>query len=286
MVLQDAHTVFGCDIQPVTNARYFQVEKENPTYDKVFESEVFDLCINCSGSASVQLSVNNPVLDFSLNVSNLVRLLSALHTHNPQCRLINISSAAVYGNPKVLPVKVGDPTSPLSPYGVHKLIADSILNEYYKLFKISSCSVRVFSAYGNGQKKLFLWDCVQKILDATNESPAKFFGTGWESRDYIHISDVIQQVELVIKNASFEGEIYNIANGEEVHINHLVNLVQSSLNTHKNVVFTGNERTGDPLNWKADIQQMLEWGYQKKVPIEEGVGEYTRWAVKNLMSDA
>jgi dTDP-glucose 4,6-dehydratase/UDP-glucose 4-epimerase len=155
------------------------------------------------------------------------------------------------------------------------------LLEYSKIFGLSACSIRIFSAYGEGQKKLFIWDCFQKLLQAESGQPVSFFGTGFESRDYIHINDVARQIDLVIKNAPFSGEVYNVANGEEVFIKDIVNTMQNTLGINSQIIFTGQSRPGDPINWKADITPMLNWGYQKSVPMDKGIKQYVEWAREN-----
>ena len=275
------HEIWGCDIVPSPISNYFYVLPETPDYHSVLKTTQFDLCINCAGSANVQNSINNPYNDFNLNLTNLGNLLDAIIKLSPRCRIINISSAAVYGNPLSLPVSTIDETNPISPYGVHKLLAENLLLGYSRVFGIQTCSVRIFSAYGNGQKKLFLWDCFQKLVKPAEGQVVSFYGTGYESRDFIHISDIASQIELVMGNALFKGETYNVANGEEVYIRDIVLAIQKELNNSATFFFTGQTRPGDPINWKADISPMLEWGYQKSVSIQEGLKNYVKWAIEN-----
>jgi len=75
-------------------------------------------------------------------------VLEAIRKHSPSCKFISISSAAVYGNPEVLPVSESSKVKPLSPYGWHKHYTEMICGEFYTYFKIPTCSVRIFSAYG------------------------------------------------------------------------------------------------------------------------------------------
>lgn len=279
--LNTKYEIFGCDIIPSTDRLYYQVDRDSPTYAFAFKENQFDVCINCAGSANVQESIINPLNDFNSNLANLCNLLEVIIKYNPECKLINISSAAVYGNALSLPISVSSPLNPLSPYGVHKMLADNLVTKYAELFNISVCSVRIFSAYGNGQKKLFLWDCFQKISNTPKGGIVNFYGTGHESRDYIHISDIVQQIELVIDNAPFKGEVYNVANGEEVLIKDIIQLMQQALNKELRAKFSGTTRPGDPVNWRADISPMIEWGYKKSVPIQTGVKDYIQWAQEN-----
>lgn len=273
--------VYGCDINHKYKDNYFCVKKTYPGFSEIFTHNQFDLCINCSGSASVHDSISDPFNDFNANLSNVGLLLESILKFNNECKLLNISSAAVYGNPISLPIKVEDQVAPLSPYGVHKYLSERLMSDYSRIFGLQTCSVRVFSVYGNGQKKLFLWDCFNKLNKVNQSSLISFFGTGNESRDYIHISDIVKQIELVINNAQFHGEVYNMANGEEVFIKDLVSSMKIALHSNAEIHFTGESRIGDPLNWKADIAQMLEWGYIQSVSISEGINQYVKWAKEN-----
>ena len=72
-----------------------------------FKQKQFDVCINCSGAASVPESVINPISDFHLNVVNVFKILDAIREYNPECKFLNLSSASVYGKPEKLPINEG-----------------------------------------------------------------------------------------------------------------------------------------------------------------------------------
>jgi UDP-glucose 4-epimerase len=118
-----------------------------------------EVVINCIGSATVGYSYTNTEDAFESNVIVVGKVLEFLRQNSfHHVKYINLSSAAVYGNPHNLPVKESDETKPLSPYGYHKLMSELLLKEYHQCFGLKTLSLRLFSAYGNGQKKLFLFD--------------------------------------------------------------------------------------------------------------------------------
>lgn len=274
--LEKRYDVFTCDTLITNSPKYFQITKQIRFKD-IFKNYNFDICINCAGSANVQESFTTPLNDFNLNVKLVVELLDAIRTHNPNCKLINISSAAVYGNPTKLPVDVTDKLNPVSPYGIHKMLADEIMHYYYNVFGLLTCSLRVFSVYGEGQKKLLFWDLFNKIQ--SEKDLIILSGSGQESRDYIYIDDLIQQIELTIKNTKFHGESINIANGSEVKIIEIVDLFSKYHPKKFNYQFNGLSRIGDPVNWCANIDDMIRWGYKRKVNLNEGVKRYINWAL-------
>lgn len=271
------YAVWGCDVVPDEAENYFQVNKAYPDYQPVFAAEQFDICINCSGSANVSASILDPLMDFEQNVRNVHLILSALAKFNKNCKFINISSAAVYGNARLIPINRDCTPAPISPYGFHKMISEISLKEYTATYGVQTCSVRIFSAYGDGQRKLLLWDLCNKFFSANSNTIVELHGTGNESRDFIHISDIAQQMELVMRFAPFAGEVYNMANGKEVFIREIAQFMYDEIQPPCSYCFNGITRIGDPLNWCADISEMTAWGYLQEIPMQEGIRAYIKW---------
>lgn len=269
------HEVLGCDVvTDYEDANYVQIDATNSDYHFIFENHEIDVCVNCSGAASVPLSLQFPLKDFSLNTLNVFKILDAIRTLQPKCKFLNLSSAAVYGNPTSLPIAERSILKPLSPYGLHKLQAEQICTEFHTYYNIATCSVRIFSAYGNGLKKQLFWDMYKKCC---NGGEIELYGTGNESRDFIHIDDIVIALELVIENAEFLGEAINLANGEEFSIKTVADLFAKHLDVAVEIRFNNQVKAGDPLNWRADISILKAMGYQPKVSLEDGIENYIGW---------
>jgi dTDP-glucose 4,6-dehydratase/UDP-glucose 4-epimerase len=274
-----SYEVWKCDVVPdYANAQYFTVDATNADFSEIFQTKKFDVCINCSGAASVPDSIVHTQRDFQLNTVNVFKILDAIKRFSPECKFLNLSSAAVYGNPAELPVKENQPLRPMSPYGFHKKQAEEICTEFYQFFGLKTCSLRIFSAYGEGLKKQILWDLAHKII---NTDEITLFGTGNETRDFIHIADLVSQIELVIKNANFEAETINSANGVEIKIGDIANIFTKKSGWNGRIVFNGTVRKGDPLNWVADISRIKKMGYHQQISIEKGIENYIKWLKKN-----
>ena len=231
---------WACDVVvDYIDDHYFLIDSTNSDFNEIFETVAFDICINCSGAASVPESLVHPFRDFTLNVLIVGKILEAIRRNAPSCKFINLSSAAVYGNSLVLPVKEDAALQPISPYGYHKLQAENICEEFYRFYNIQTCSVRIFSAYGNGLKKQLFWDMAQKLKSSKNVT---LFGTGNESRDFIHIDDIVKAIELIITKGRFEATYYNIANGEEITIRDAAEKLQLLLGYQNKLAFAGDQR--------------------------------------------
>lgn len=272
---QNGQTVYGADVLVDYEAKnYFLIDASNSDFDDLFQFIEFDVCINCSGAASVPDSLKNPQRDYYLNTLNVFNLLDSIRKHQPKCRFLNLSSAAVYGNPVSLPVSENAALKPLSPYGFHKKNAEAICEEFTQFFGIKTCSLRIFSAYGNGLKKQLFWDIAQK---AKRNPSLTLFGSGLESRDFIHIDDILQAISLVIKKGDFNNGKYNVANGKEISIQHVAETLLNALEWTGDLNFNNEVRVGDPLNWCADISILKSLGYQQSVTISKGLNDYAKW---------
>jgi len=270
--------IWQADVNESTDTNFYKIERQNPDFTVVFRDNKFDVCINASGSAHVGFSFENPTIDFELNVVNVQKILVAIRDYNSNCKFINFSSAAVYGNPQVLPIIEESVCKPLSPYGFHKLQSELLLTEYHNFFGLNTCSLRVFSAYGPKLKKQLFWDLYQKSLKSDAIS---LYGTGNETRDFIYIDDLMQIIDLVIQNTTFKGTIYNVANTIETTIANAAQIFMNEFCPEKKLAFNGKIKVGDPTNWVADISKLKEIGYQQKISIEEGLKRYVAWLKEN-----
>jgi dTDP-glucose 4,6-dehydratase/UDP-glucose 4-epimerase len=268
----EGYDVIGCDIYDLKEENYVCLSSTD--LKDLFTRKKFDFCINAAGSAHVAYSFQFPEKDFELNVSLVINLLGAIKNYCPQCKFINFSSAAVYGNPSALPIAEDAPVNPLSPYGYHKSLSENLLLEYNRFFDLKTCSLRVFSAYGEGLKKQLFWDLYKKV---ENKDSITLYGTGNESRDFIYILDLVSIVHLIMKKSNFAGEIYNIGNGEEILIKDAVAAFYRELGWNGITTFSGEEKIGDPVNWKADIKKITALGYIRKYSFSSGLRNYCEW---------
>lgn len=267
--------IWECDILFEPNkSNYICIKPNDNNFHELFENIKFDVCINCSGAANVPYSLTKPLNDFQLNTVNVFKILNAIRLFNKECKFINLSSAAVYGNPTLLPINEDNFLQPISPYGVHKEMAEIICKEFYTFWSIKTVCIRIFSAYGPGLKKQLLWDISQKIQ---TEDSIELFGTGKETRDFIYISDLIELIECVILKADFKGEVINAANASQITISEIAEFMREEMGSSKPINFQGTNRKGDPLYWEADITKIRNLGYVQKISIKEGIKKYVLW---------
>lgn len=235
-----------------------------------------DILIHCAGSADIAKSVRNPESDFRGNVILTHNILFAIHELNlTNVRFLFLSSAGVYGNPISLPIKENMSLNPLSPYALHKVMCEEVCKFFAYNYGMDIKIARVFSAYGKGLRKQIFWDMYKKVGET---GKLEMFGSGKESRDYIHIVDVINALFLIATTEAND-LIYNVANGEEVTIREATMMFAKAADIDiSNIKFTGTIREGDPINWRADISRIQSLGYEKTIKMEQGVRDYYEWA--------
>ena len=270
--------VFGIDIheQPSKQYNYLKVSRLSPEFNELFEKQSFDVVINAAGSGNVPYSMTHPLSDFESNCLDTIRVLDVLRKHQPVCKYVHISSAAVYGNPARLPVKEEDDLMPISPYGWHKLISEQLCREYASVYHLRTAIVRPFSVYGEGLKKQLLWDIYQKIQAA--QGTIELHGTGKESRDFVHVSDLVEAIECIVQNGIMQSEVYNVASGVETSIETAVNTFFEALHKEPLYRFNGIVREGDPVNWRADISKLCSIGYRPTTQLGQGLKKVAEWA--------
>lgn len=234
-----------------------------------------DVIIHCAGCADVGKSVQNPEIDYHGNVTLTHNLMFCMHKlHMERTRFVFLSSAGVYGNPISLPITEDMPLNPMSPYAVHKVMCEELCKYFANNYGMDIKVARIFSAYGAGLRKQIFWDMYNKV---ENTGRLDMFGTGNESRDYIHVNDVIESLYILATTESGE-VIFNVANGEEVTIRQATELFADCAGVDESkIAFNGVVREGDPLNWRADISKIQRLGYKKSMEMRKGLKEYCQW---------
>ncbi len=269
--------VIGVDLleQSRLPISYYQLNHEHDTLSVVLNQHSFDYCINAAGNGDVNLSVSNPEQDFKSNTFFTFQILEGLRLYNANCKFLYISSAAVYGNPEKLPISETDSVKPISPYGWHKLLSENICKEYFELYNIQSAIVRPFSVYGPGLKKQIFWDVFNK--SSNQDEHLELWGGGQEARDFVFIDDLVVAIDLILSQTHLNAEKFNIASGEMTLINDAVNLLLKNLDIKKTIVFNGQTHKGNPIQWKANISNLLNLGYKPSVKIEQGISNLAVW---------
>jgi UDP-glucose 4-epimerase len=253
---------------------FYTMNLPDKTFISIIEEFQPTLLVHCAGSASVPYSMQEPYNDFQQAAGITAFILETLRKHMPSCHFVFFSSAAVYGNPQKLPVGEESPCQPISPYGYHKYICEILCQEYKSIYGMKSSVLRIFSAYGERLRKQVIFDLCRKFSEPSSDT-VEVFGTGNETRDFIHARDISRAVEC-IHTAEAPG-VFNVASGIQTRISEVVEMIKKCFNSNKEIVYSGSSRPGDPLYWQADISRLSSLGFRQEIPLHEGIKNYCRW---------
>lgn len=232
-----------------------------------------DVIVHCAGGSSVGYSVEHPRQDFCLTVDTTSHVLEFIRLHCSECRLVYPSTAAVYGQIESVPISEKAPLNPVSPYGVHKLMAESLCKMYSSDYHIKISIVRLFSIYGEGLRKQLLWDACRKFSAGRSD----FFGTGEEVRDWLHVKDAAQLLTISAEHATAECLVVNGGAGEGVAVKDILHRLASTMETKCLPEFTSKKKEGDPDALVADISNVSSWGWSPQKDWKSGVSDYASW---------
>ncbi|MBY4896849.1 NAD(P)-dependent oxidoreductase [Cupriavidus sp. AU9028] len=234
-----------------------------------------DLVVHCAGSGSVAASMQDPFGDHARTVGSLAGVLEYVRRHCPEAVVIYPSSAAVYGNGARDPAseQAVEQQAAASPYGAHKRMAEQLCYSYAEHFGMRVAVVRFFSIYGEGLRKQLLWDACWKIRRGDDV----YYGTGEESRDWLHAEDAARLVAAVAQRAGAGCPIYNGASGKPATVRQALSLLYGALAPGRSPRFSQQPRRGDPADLRADIGRSLSLGWSPAVPMAAGIARYARW---------
>lgn len=255
-------------------SQYGQWSLPSPRLGPLLQEFRPELILHCAGRALPVESFRSPAADYAAGPALTFEVLDQVRQFAPRARFVLLSSAAVYGQPKSLPVDEGHPVCPLTPYGYHKWQSEQICTEFSRMFGVATVALRIFSAYGPGLKRQVVWDICRKI---DQQPELLLYGTGGESRDFIHAQDVAAAVQLVAWEAPGEADVYNVASGVETSIRELAERLAVRLRSHRPPSFDGTLPVGTPRNWRADVGKLAALGFRPAISLEQGLGEVVDW---------
>ncbi|MGV7930866.1 MAG: NAD-dependent epimerase/dehydratase family protein [Spirochaetota bacterium] len=234
--------------------------------------------IHCAGSGSVASSFSDPYVDYHANVTSTIEVLEFVRRSNKSISVVIPSSAAVYGSVAESPLREDGQTNPVSPYGVHKRMAEDLAVHYGRFYKVSSAVIRLFSVYGPGLRKQILWDACVKAA----KGEYTFAGEGSEIRDFIHVSDAARLLVEAMRRAGPSCPIANGGTGIGTSISAMLELLGDNWKSPLKPLFSGGERPGDPRSYIADISMIQSWGFKPSITIENGLKDYMEWFTREI----
>lgn len=248
--------------------------RDKEKISKVMQGQ--EIIFHLAANADVPYSVEHPQEDFEVNVIGGYNVLQNSLKNNVE-KIIFASSAAVYGNPKYVPVDEKHPTIPISPYGASKLAIERLGYSYYETYGLPFVTMRIFNTYGERQPRYVMYDLLKKLYK--NNLKLEVLGTGNQRRDYSYVSDTVTAFILAAENDNSIGQAYNIAGGKTVSVKELVGMLIKILKYEKtDIYYTQKSWAGDINVLSADINRIKkELKFTPKVSLDEGLKRLHMW---------
>lgn len=228
--------------------------------------------------ASVARSVEDPLLANAVNVTGTLNLLVAARAAGVRSFVL-ASSSAVYGDDPALPKVEGGEGRPVSPYGANKLIGEKYAQTFHLLYGMNTVSLRYFNVFGPRQDPASEYSAViplfvTKVL--RGERPT-IFGDGEQSRDFIHVDDVVRANLLAAGSEAAAGESFNVACGVGTTVNGLLAAINEALATAVEPRYAP-PRPGDILHSTADIAKARRLiGFRPGLSFRDGLRATIAW---------
>ncbi len=275
-VLDNLSSGYESNLLPFPDVRFVRGDVRDPeTVGNALESA--DVVFHLAASVGNKRSIDDPVTDAEINVLGTIRVLEAARKYGVE-KVVVSSSAGIFGELKTLPIREDHQVEPDSPYGCTKLCQEKLCLAYAKLYGIDAVALRYFNVYGPNQR----FDAYGNVIpifafSMLRGEPITIFGDGEQTRDFIHVDDVVQANIKAARTPSVTGA-YNIASASRITINELVRLLERASGITPRVSH-GPERPGDVRHSLADISKaQAAFGFSPIVGLEEGLRDYMRWA--------
>ncbi len=243
--------------------------RDQETLDAAMEG--VDIVFHKAAMVSVPASVEQPQTCHDVNGTATLNLLEAARANDS--RVVFASSAAIYGHPDEVPISEEAPKRPASPYGLEKLTGDYYTRIYADRYGLETVPLRYFNVYGPRQTGGQYSGVISTFLEqARAGKPITVEGDGEQTRDFVHIDDVVQ-ANLRAATTEATGTSYNIGTGSNISIRELAETVQAVTGTDSEIVHT-DPRPGDIERSEADITKSREQlGYRPTVTLEDGLSQ-------------
>lgn len=239
-----------------------------------------DYVFHQAALGSVPRSIKNPIATHNVNATGFINVLLAARDANIK-RVVYASSSSVYGDSKVLPKVENQIGKQLSPYAVSKMTNELYGEIFAKTYNMEIIGLRYFNIFGprqnpQGEYAAAIPLFINALLN--NTAPA-INGDGEQTRDFTFVENAVQanikgMFELNVKT---DGTIFNIAVGERVSLNQLIEILKKLIGTTIQQTYRA-DRPGDVRDSLADISKAKNAiNYQPQVKIEEGLKYTLAW---------
>ena len=224
---------------------------------------------------SVPVSMREPERTTQVNIGGTVKVLEAARRTGAE-RVVLACSCAAYGDGPEQPKHEGLRPLPMSPYAAQKIAAELYAETYTRAFGLPCVALRFFNVYGPRQDPKSEYAAVIPrfaTLLLQGKRPV-IFGDGGQTRDFVHVSDVVRANLLASTSEKAEGQVINVASGRSASLLDLVALLKQAVGADARGLEPEHqpERPGDLRTSSADLTKARRLlGYEPLMKLEDGL---------------
>lgn len=241
-----------------------------------------DIIVHLAANTGVAPSVADPRMDCVTNVIGTLNYLEAARVNNVG-RFVFASSGAPAGECEP-PIHEELPPHPVSPYGASKLAGEGYCSAYSRTFGVETVALRFSNVYGplSSKKESVVAKFIKRAM--AGES-LEIYGDGSQTRDFIHIDDLIRAVRLAGATAGIGGETFQIAAALETTVGEIADKLKhlfQELDPNNNIRISYMEpRLGDvKRNFSDTSKAKARLGWQPEVQLDQGLRATLAWFMK------
>lgn len=260
--------------------------------ESILSQKSIDVVFHFAAKALIPESVTNPGVFFDTNVARSLAMLEVLRRHGVR-KFVFSSTAAVYGNPEVVPIPEHHPKNPVNSYGESKLMFEQVLQRYADAYGWGVVAFRYFNASGGahswGERHEPETHIIPLLMQVASGRRQRFqiYGTDWPTpdgsclRDYVHVEDIADAHVLALKTLDEPGfQAFNIGTGTSHSVREICSLAEKVTGRRIEVQLAGR-RLGDPAILCADpsrLKLLLGWqpNRSKLEDILEGAWQWEK----------
>jgi dTDP-glucose 4,6-dehydratase len=251
-----------------------QVDIVSSDVFEIFRKNIFAFGVHFAAESHVDRSIEGPALFIETNVLGTANLLEAWR-ETQSSRFVAVGTDEVYGSMSVGFATEDTHLNPSSPYSASKTSADLIALSYRKTYLMDVVITRCTNNYGPNQNpEKFIPKMIQN-LKANKELPV--YGDGENSREWIHVSDHVEAILMLLEAKSLKRSIYNIGSGHELSNLELIEALRKIAVESKSEIKFVQDRPAHDFRYALNSTRIREeFGWEPRVSFEQGLAELYR----------
>lgn len=243
-----------------------------------------DFVFHLAALPGVFFSVQSPEQCNKANIEGTLNVLLAARDNKVK-RVVFASSSSVYGGAFEINQENQQP-QPLSPYATSKITGEYYARNFYDLFGLETVCLRFFNVFGPNQNPESEYAAVIPLFInlALKNEQLIIFGDGEQSRDFTFVENVVDGMILAMNSSKVAGEVFNLACGDNITVNRLVEVIGKILHKKITPVYQ-DARPGDIYRSQADVNKIKTvLGFSPKVNFEDGLAKTIAYLMSQNMS--